>query len=136
MKLRLNRTAWNLLRRLGVQGLSIIEFDDTVGPIPKFVYSRNSRLIRRILRDRIFSSKVSILAKYACEARLADDSRIIIETFESIGNRVKTNYIVAQISENAKYTKVRNILKTLKRKLEGCKEIRKDIVEDCLISIA
>ena len=82
----------------------------------------------------MFSSKVSILAKYACEAKLSDDSRIVIESFESIGERIKTNYIIAQVSEEAKHTKVRSILKALKRKLNGCSEIRKDVIEKCLIN--
>jgi len=121
------------LRRVGIQGLGIIEFDDNLGPVPKYVYSRHARLIRRILEDRVFSSKVSILAKYACEAKLSDDSCIVIESFESMGNRIKTNYIIAQISENANRPRVRSILRTLKRRLDGCSAIRKDVVERCLV---
>ncbi len=135
MKLRLNKSTLETLRRLGVQGLSIIEFDEHLGPVPKFVYSKHSRLIRRILRDRIFSSKVSILAKYACEARLIDDLHIVVESFESYGRRLKTNYIIAQLSEDANIVRIRQVLRRLKRRLDGCREIRKDIIERYLMEI-
>ena len=133
MKLKLNRDALNELRKIGIQGLGIIEFDERLGPVPKYVYSKHSRLIRRILRDQIFSSKVSILAKYACEAKLAGDLRIIIESFDSVGDRIKTNYIIAQISEDADHLKVRALLKTLKKRLNGCREIEKNLIETCLL---
>ncbi|MEX0567706.1 MAG: hypothetical protein Q6363_000910 [Candidatus Njordarchaeota archaeon] len=132
MKLKLDKNSWNKLRRLGIQGLSIIIFDDAIGPIPKYVYSKHAKLIRRILQDRVFSSKVSILAKYACEAKLNDELYMIIECFDSVGERIKTNYIVAQIGEDADPIKVRTLLKSLKRKLNGLSNINREIIENYL----
>lgn len=135
MKLKLDKNSWNKLKKLGIQGLSVILFDDNLGPIPRFVYSRHTRLIRRILQDRVFSSKVSILAKYACEAKLSDDSLMVIECFDSMSERIKTNYIIAQIGDGAHRTKIRMLLKSLKRKLNGLSNITKETIENCLKEI-
>ena len=118
-----------MLKRLGIQGLSIVEFDDDLGPIPKFVHSKHARLIRRILRDRVFSSKISILAKYASEAKLVDDSRIIIETFYSSDERVKVHYIIAQVSEDANPVRVRSFLRNICKRLCSMPRLNKEIVE-------
>lgn len=134
MKLTLGKKILNTLRQIGIQGFTIIEFDDNLGPQPKFVYSRHAKLIRRILKDRIFSSKLSILAKYAYEAKLMDDSRIIIETFESKGTRIKTNYIVVQVSENANYNAVRSFLKRIKKTLDGSYTLSKRHIETVIKS--
>ncbi len=135
MRLHLGRASWNNLRKLGIQGLGIIEFDEAVGPIPKYVYSRHAKLIRRLLSDRAFSSKVSILAKYACEARLADNLIVVVEPFDSVGERIRTNYIVAQVSEEADTRKVRAILKALKRMLDGTARIERESIERLLRNI-
>jgi len=118
-----------VLKKLGIQGLSIVEFDDDLGPIPKFVHSKHARLIRRILRDRFFSSKISILAKYASEAKLVDNSRIIIETFYSSDERVKVHYIIAQVSESANLARVRSFLRNISRRLCSMPKLSKKVVE-------
>lgn len=135
MKLRLDKNSWYKLRKLGIQGLGIIIFDDALGPVPKYVYSKHTKLIKKILRDRAFASKISILAKYSCEAKLSDDSRIVLECFDSRGERLKTNYIIAQIGENAQLPKIRAFLKSLKRKLNGLNGISKELLESCLKKI-
>lgn len=132
LKITLDKESFFGFRRIGIQGLSIIEFDDNDGPKPKYVYSKNAKLIRRILRDRMFSAKMSILAKYACEAIMNDNSRVIIEPFESIGDRIKTNYIVVQASPNANFSAIRSILKELRKRLNGSTSIDKSMIEKAL----
>lgn len=128
LKLELNKQLFLTLRSLGIQGLTIIEFDDVYGPRPRFAHSMHSKLVRRLLEDQIFSAKISILAKYASEAKLAD-SRIVIETFENVDERTKTHYIIAQISENADYTRVRIFLRNLCKKLRGIRGFKKEAIE-------
>ena len=132
MKLTLNRNTFSVLRKLGIQGISIIEFNDDLGPVPKFVHSQHARLIRRLLQDQIFSSKISILAKYASEARFADNSRIVIETFRQETDRIKFHYIVAQISERADAVRVRSFLRNISKRLCILSSFRKEDIEKIL----
>jgi len=129
LKLTLSYRAFSVLRRLGIQGLSIVEFDENIGPVPKFIHSQHAKLVRKILRDRIFSAKISILAKYASEAKLIDDSRIVIETFRSIGERTRVHYVIAQISDDADYTRVRAFLRDICRRLCTITEFDKEAIE-------
>lgn len=129
----MNQQTFSVLRKLGIQAIGIVEFDESYGPVPKFIHSQHAKLVRRILQDQLFSMKLSVLSKYASEATLADNLRIVIETFKSSGgDRVKVNFIVAQISEEADYTRVRAFLKDISRKLSTARDINKESLERIL----
>ncbi|MEM2655825.1 MAG: hypothetical protein QXH98_00765 [Candidatus Korarchaeota archaeon] len=133
MKLSVDQQAFLTLRKLGIQAIGIIEFDEVYGPMPKFIHSQHAKLVRRILQDQLFPMKLSVLSKYASEATLADDLKVIIETFRSSGdNRAKINFIVAQVSEEADYARVRALLRDISKRLSTTEKIDKESLERIL----
>lgn len=134
--IHLDKTSFSQLFKSGIRGLAIIMFDEEWGPIVKYYYLRRSKLVSRLLSDKVFPVELAIAGKFADEIKLRDGTKILIESFQSNeSGREKIHYIVVEVSKYCRESKIRNILKMLRSNLEKTSKLDNGVINHALKKI-
>jgi len=130
--LRFSKQELNKLNELGINGLAIILFHEKKGPYLAYYYRKNSKLVSDLLRNSALSVEMSVIAKYAKEVILKNDSRIMIKEFRIKKERTIPNFFVIQLKSNYKKAEIRRLLDSISKRLSKLKDFEKEEVENIL----
>ena len=75
---------------------------------------------------------MSVIAKYAKEVILKNDSRIMIKEFRIKKERTIPNFFVIQLKSNYKKAEIRRLLDSISKRLSKLKDFEKEEVENIL----